>query len=150
MKESYLEAKRLGATDALHAVGCAAYDVLVADSAKWTTSVGEDAFAAALACLVMDKVIQLKGPVKRSRSRIEKSLDEMSHYYYYPNQGWWASKQARAKHMTLAELVWARKDCHDTATGGMPENEGKYKDEGTIYAAEINKRTGGEEVKEVH
>lgn len=148
LKVSYVEAMRLGATDPLHAVSCAAFDVLVGDTVKWNGPEGQDAFAAALAFLVIEKVVKIKGPVKHN-TRVKKAVETIARYYDYPNIGWWELKKARAKRMTLSELDFARRDCNDTARNGMPENQGKYTDEATIYAEQMRKRVG-EEVQGVH
>ncbi len=148
LKESYLEAIKLGPMDVLHAVACAAHDVLVPEAEEWCGSKGQDAFAAALASLVMDKVVKLRGATKRTST--QKMVAQIENYYTYPNPGWWAAKEEKAKKMNLADLVYARKDCLETIDKGMPENEGKYTDEASIYSKFINKKTKGVDVKEVH
>lgn len=51
------------ACDAGHAVACAAHDVLCPANRAWNGKRGADAFAAALASLVMDKIIEIKDVV---------------------------------------------------------------------------------------
>lgn len=60
-------------------------------------------------------------------------------FYKYPFAGWWQTKEEKAKKMTLAELVYARKDCFEAAKAN-PNTEGKYMDELSIYAKEMNRR----------
>jgi len=152
LAESYKEARSLGAIDPMQAVACAAKDVLIGESVdQWNGPEGQDAFAAALACLLMEKVISLKGRAKAkpNTEAIQKTVEQVRNYYDWPHPGWWNTKKARAKNMSLVELDFARRDCNDTARNGMPENEGKYIDEATIYAEEMRKRVG-EEVQGVH
>ena len=150
--ESYKEARSLGAIDPMQAVACAAKDVLIGESVdRWNGPDGQDAFAAALACLLMEKVISLKGKAKAKSNQeaIQKTVEQVRNYYDWPNVGWWDLKKFKAKNMSLVELDFARRDCNDTARNGMPENEGKYIDEATIYGEEMRKRVG-EEVQGVH
>jgi len=57
----------------------------------------------------------------------------------YPHAGWWRTKAERARDMTLDELWFSRRDCNEAADV-VVDGYGKYKDEATIYAAEIQKR----------
>jgi len=134
-------------------VGIAARDVIIGadpDNKRWNGAKGQDAFAAALASLVMNKVLTIKAVKLQSHTLTKRTLDKIGNYYTYPSVGWWKSKEEHAKTMSMEQLVYARYDCHITATEGMPENEGKYKDEGSIYAKEILVRSGGVDVKGVH
>lgn len=54
----------------------------------------------------------------------------------WPNQGWWKSKEDKAKGMTTDQLNYAQKDCH-AAGRANPDNEGKYSDEGSVYARQL-------------
>jgi hypothetical protein len=65
-----------------------------------------------------------------------------SNEYEYPNLGWWHLKEEIASKMTLDSLRWSRKDC-DEAARANPDVEGKYRDEGSIYVREMNKREKG-------
>ncbi len=58
IKSHYLGFREF-ATDPGHAVACAAHDVLCSANRAWNGKRGADAFAAALASLVMDKVVKL-------------------------------------------------------------------------------------------
>lgn len=57
----------------------------------------------------------------------------------WPHSGWWNSKEEKARKMTMAELAYARKDCFETAQAN-PETEGKYMDELSVYAMEMQRR----------
>jgi hypothetical protein len=63
-------------------------------------------------------------------------------YYEYPNAGWWKSKESLAKKMTVEALEWSAKDAFEAAQS-LPEVEGKYMDEVSIYRMELKKRGGG-------
>jgi len=150
LKESFHEAGVLGAVTTIQAVYCAARDVLVDSDEEWNGPVGQDAFAAAMAHLIMEKSISVKTVGLKTHAKQKQLLNQVGNYYTYPNVGWWKLKEEHAKTMSMEQLVYARQDCHVTATEGMPENEGKYKDEGSIYAKEIMVRSGGVDVKGVH
>lgn len=51
---------------------------------------------------------------------------------FYPSTGWWKTKETIAKRMTPAELLFAYYDCLEAARC-LPQEEGKYHDEASIY-----------------
>jgi len=51
----------------------------------------------------------------------------------------WNSKQAYAKTLSNKELLYAIKDCIETANANK-DNEGYYHDEASVYRAELVKR----------
>ena len=57
----------------------------------------------------------------------------------WPNAGWWKQKEERARGMSIGALHHSRVDC-DKAARANPETEGKYRDEGSIYAKEQSRR----------
>lgn len=65
--------------------------------------------------------------------------DVRDDYYEWPHVGWWKSKESIAKNMTVSQLHYARLDC-DKAARANPNTEGKYRDEGSIYAMEMRRR----------
>jgi len=65
--------------------------------------------------------------------------DVHADYYEWPHVGWWKSKESIARNMTVSQLHYARLDC-DKAARSNPAVEGKYRDEGSIYAMEMRRR----------
>jgi len=66
----------------------------------------------------------------------------------------WIATEAKATTMTDEQLFYARLDCHKTATvwDRFPENDpqgngGYYRDEGSVYAREMQKRTTARHAK---
>lgn len=65
--------------------------------------------------------------------------DDLNVYNSYPNAGWWKTKQRIAHNMDDSQLAFARKDSFE-ASKCLPQNEGKYMDENSIYVREQNRR----------
>lgn len=61
--------------------------------------------------------------------------------YVWPGINWWKQKEDIASRMTIAQLHYARLDCHKAAEiDRQSENNSKYHDEGSIYAMEMARR----------
>ena len=58
--DSFRVALQLGATDARHAAVCAAHDVLEMSVRAWNGKAGSNAYAAALAVLVQEGVVNIE------------------------------------------------------------------------------------------
>ena len=50
----------------------------------------------------------------------------------------WNAKQTYAKTLTIAQLMYAIKDCLEAAKAGI--DEGYYHDEASVYRTELNLR----------
>lgn len=84
------------------------------------------------------------GRLQDAQDRIESTKQGIrefrnSHYFDYPHAGWWRTKEEIAGRMSEAELWYARFDCNKTAEE-VTDQENKYRDEGSIYHREIDKR----------
>jgi hypothetical protein len=75
--------------------------------------------------------------MKERKTKMKNPVDYNSCEYGKP--GWWNLKASIAKKMTDAGLLYSIYDCSEAAKC-IPQNEGKYMDEMSIYQMEINRR----------